>query len=987
MEFFHPHHYHTAPHSPFPIAMTSFVTRILTRLLSLFKKTSKQLFKPQNRVWAFVLGLLLTLFPIALQLPASSAIATVAKPAAKPAAKPVVKPEIKKGSDPTAKEQPGKKSGLGALLGGEEQPPFELVTKNTKKSEGLLTLYRNEKNGKLYLELFPEQLNRNYITTMTLESAIGQRGLYSGIPVGEFLFNFRRVNNTIQIVIPNTYVRAEPGSPIARTVARSFSDSPIDTLKIITTRADKKSVLVELNSTFLGDLPGLKPVISQILGGPYNLDSNRTYFGKINNFPKNIELESVYGYSGEGSEATLPSFISTLPDSRAFEMRVRYSLSALPEKNGYRPRLADDRIGYFLTAFRSFGRENARQPFVRYINRWQLEKADPSAQLSPPVQPITYWLENTIPKEYRTALRDGILMWNEAYEKIGFKNAIEVKQMPDNADWDPADIRYNTIRWFTSTDGGFAMGPSRVNPITGQILDADIIIDSNFIQGLKQEFRSLIETNQDKNQPFLSALMGDRNLCDDTAAIGKDFKKITVKPTVPLRFGNREMNMQDFCYSMGGQQQFATGQMTLSLIGNALPSDQSQKDYIDDFLRELVGHEVGHTLGLRHNFKGSAMLKPEELNNTEITRRKGLIGSIMDYSAVNLAPQGTKQGDYYTHKVGPYDEWAIAYGYTPAADPQKERDLLGTIARRSLEPDLAYATDEDVRPGLDPKVQRFDLSGDLLTYSQWQFDNARTIWGRLDQRLPLQGESFNDVRLAFNAVFGYYFGYATKLTNYIGGQYFNRSRFGDEVGRLPFEAVSLADQRKALDLIRRNVFDEKAFQFSPDLLNKLAPSRWSHWGTMPSSFRLDYPVLDRLLMLQTRTLAELTNFDRLTRLTEGELKNPAQTLTIPELFNTLQSSIWSEVLNTNSSSDRIKISIVRRGIQRQYMNLLIAISLREYDAPEDAQTVARYNMKQLRDTLTGALKKTDPKDIYTLAHLEETRDRLTKAIDAPLVGR
>ena len=207
------------------------------------------------------------------------------------------------------------------------------------------------------------------------------------------------------------------------------------------------------------------------------------------------------------------------------------------------------------------------------------------------------------------------------------------------------------------------------------------------------------------------------------------------------------------------------------------------------------------------------------------------------------------------------------------------------------------------------------------------------------------------------------------------------------MGRLPFEAVSLADQRKALDLIRRNVFDEKAFQFSPDLLNKLAPSRWSHWGTMPSSFRLDYPVLDRLLMLQTRTLAELTNFDRLTRLTEGELKNPAQTLTIPELFNTLQSSIWSEVLNTNSSSDRIKISIVRRGIQRQYMNLLIAISLREYDAPEDAQTVARYNMKQLRDTLTGALKKTDPKDIYTLAHLEETRDRLTKAIDAPLVGR
>ena len=978
--------------------MTSFVTRLVTRLiirfvtrlLSPFKKVFQRLSTPHNRVWAFVLGLLLTLVPIALHLLMPQGAIAIspqksAKPVARPIAKPLVKPEVRKGSDATTKEKPGKKPGGESLLGGgDQQPPFEVVTKNTKKSEGLLTLYRNEKSGKLYLELFPEQLNRNYITTMTLESAIGQRGLYSGIPVGEFLFNFRRVNNTIQIVIPNTYVRAEPGSPIARTVARSFSDSPIDTLKIITTNETRKSVLVELNSTFLGDLPGLKPVISEVLGGPYSLDPSRTYFGKINNFPQNIELESVYGYSGEGSESALPSFLSTLPDGRAFELRVRYSLSALPEKNGYRPRLADDRIGYFLTAFRSFGKENARQPFVRYINRWHLEKANPSAQLSPPIQPITYWLENTIPTEYRAALRDGILMWNEAYEKIGFKNAIEVKQMPDNADWDPADIRYNTIRWFTSTDGGFAMGPSRVNPITGQILDADIIIDANFIQILKQEFRSLIETNQDKNQPFMSALMGDRNLCEDTDVIGKDFKKVTAKPRVQLRFGSREINMQDFCYSMGAQQQFATGQMTLSLIGNALPSDRSQKDYIDDYLRELVGHEVGHTLGLRHNFKGSAMLKPEELNNTEITRRKGLIGSIMDYSAVNLAPQGTKQGDYYTHKVGPYDEWAIAYGYTPATDIQKEREILDTIARRSPESDLAYATDEDVRPGLDPKVQRFDLSGDLLTYSQWQFDNARTIWGRLDQRLPLQGESFNDVRLAFNSVFGYYFGYATKLTNYIGGQYFNRSRFGDEIGRLPFEAVSLADQRKALDLIRRNVFDEKAFQFSPDLLNKLAPSRWNHWGTMTSSFKLDYPVLDRLLMLQTRTLVELTNADRLTRLTEGELKNPAQTLTIPELFNTLQSSIWSEIFNP---TDRVRISVVRRGIQRQHMNLMIAIALREYEAPEDAQTVARYGMKQLRNALTIALKKTDSNDIYTLAHLEETRDRLTKAIDSPLVGR
>jgi Met-zincin/Domain of unknown function (DUF5117)/Domain of unknown function (DUF5118) len=971
--------------------MTPFVIRTVTRTLRLFHTRVQPILNLKPRVWAFVLGVLLTLLPIALHLliPAQGAIAQTAQKNTpqknSKLAKPTKPGETATGSDPTGKGKPGKKSPLDVLMGGEPQPPFELVTKNTKKTEGLFTLYRNDKSGKLYLELFPEQLNRNYMTTMTLESAIGQRGLYSGVPVGEFLFNFRRVNNTVQLVIPNTYVRAEPGSPIARTVARSFSDSPIETMKVITTREDKKSVLVELNSTFLGDLPGLKPVVSEILGGLYNIDPNRTYFGTLKNFPKNVEIESVYGYAGgESGEGGLPSFLSALPDNRAFEMKVRYSLSAIPGKNGYRPRLADDRIGYFLTAFRSFGRESVRQPFVRYINRWHLEKADPLLPLSPPVKPITYWLENTIPLEYRDALRNGILMWNEAYEKIGFKNAIEVKQMPDNADWDPADVRYNTIRWFTSTDAAFAMGPSRVNPLTGEILDADIIIDANFIRSLKQEFRSLIEINQDRNQPFIGALMGDRNLCQDTPTITKDFKKIKPKPVMPLRFGNHGLNLQDLCYGMGGMQQFATGQMTLSVLQNALPSDQSQKDYINEFLSELVAHEVGHTLGLRHNFQASTMLKPEELNNTEITRKKGLAASVMDYNAVNLAPQGTKQGDYYTKKIGPYDEWAIAYGYSTFTDPQAERDFLSKLASRSSEPDLAYSTDEDVAPGLNPKVQRFDMSGDLLTYSQWQFDNARAMWSRLDQRLPLQGESFNDLRIAFNGVFSYYFGYATKLTDYIGGQYFNRSRFGDAAGRIPFESVSLADQRKALDLIRRNVFDEKAFQFSPDLLNKLAPSRWNHWGTLPSSFKLDYPVLDRLLFLQTLTLVQLTDYDRLTRLSEGELKNPAQTLTVPELFDSLQSSIWSELFK---GDDTVKISTVRRGLQRQHMNLLIAIALRQYDAPEDAQTVVRYEMKQLRNSLNSAIKKVDSKDIYTLAHLEETRDRLSKAIDAPLVGR
>ena len=509
-------------------------------------------------VLAFSLGFLVTMVPLFVpslvraivsesnSKPSDTMSAAMAESgaiAAKPSKsripqKPQQKPSAATQQKDTGDTKQNRKS-PGGLLGDllEQGPSFEMVTKKLKKTEGLFTLYRGEKDGKLLMEVFPEQINRNYLAVMTLESAIGQRGLYSGLPVGEFLFNLRRVNETIQFVVPNTFIRSDPGSPISRSVSRSFSDSPLEALKIIASNADRKSVLIDLSPLFLADLPGLKPLISAVLESPYSIDPKRTYFSAVKNFPQNVELESVYGYAGNGDEGgSIPSFLNTLPDSRAFDLRVRYSLSALPEKNGYRPRTADDRIGYFLTAFQNFGTSIPQQPFIRYINRWHLEKADPTAQLSLPIKPITFWLENTIPLEYRDAVRDGVLMWNEAYEKIGFKNAIEVKQMPDNADWDPADSRYNTIRWFTSTDAFYAMGPSRTNPLTGEILDADVIIDANFIRALKQEFRTVIESNQSRNLPLVSAIAGENNLCADEITIGKDFKPVKKKAMPRLRF-------------------------------------------------------------------------------------------------------------------------------------------------------------------------------------------------------------------------------------------------------------------------------------------------------------------------------------------------------------------------------------------------------------------------------------------------------------------
>ncbi|WNZ44815.1 zinc-dependent metalloprotease [Leptolyngbya boryana CZ1] len=914
--------------------------------------------KRASRFLAFLLGLMLVMLPASIPW----IVPSMGQSSAKPAQKPTAEPDRS------------------------QLRPFDDVIKETKTIKGLFTLYRNEKNGKLFAEILPDQLERNYLATMTLESGIGQSGIYSGLPIGDFLFTFRRVNNNIQFVVPNIYFRAERGLPIERSIQRSFSDSVLQSLSIRSIHAERKSFLVELNPLLLSDLPGLLPVLSATLGGSYSPEASASYFETVKAFPQNVEVESVFGFTGGDKGVDAPTYINTLPDSRAFSLRVRYSLSQLPENNGYRPRLADDRIGYFITAYKDFTNDNSRRPFVRYINRWNLQKQDPAAPVSKPKQPIVFWIENSVPLEYRDAVRDGALFWNQAFEKAGFKDAIEVKQMPEQADWDPADVRYNTIRWFNSNDAIFAMGPSRVNPLTGEILDADIMVSADFTRVMKEDYRTLVEQNQMRTAPFVSQLVGNANLCNYGMAarsLAQTAKAQEKKPIPRLRFGSHLGNYQDLCFGVDTAKQFAVGNMFLGIMQNELPSSPERKAFAQEFMRELIAHEVGHTLGLRHNFHASAMLKPEELNNPAITQQRGLTASVMDYAPVNLAPLGTKQGDYFTHRVGAYDEWAIEYGYTPidAKVPQAEKRELDKIAQRAPTPELAYATDEDVTT-LDPKVNVFDLSGDLLTYAQWQLTNAREMWNRVNQRFPVEGDSFNEVRVAFNAVLDYYFQYSLFLPEYIGGQYFNRFKAGDAKGRLPFEPVSVEQQRQALALINQYVFSEEPFRFSPDLLNKLAPSRWAHWGSEPTS-NLDYPIHDNILFLQSIVLYDLLNYDRLARLRDSELRVQAgqPTLTIPDLFDSLQSSIWGEVTNPK---DNLKLSGLRRALQRQYMNAMISMILREVEVPEDARTVARYELRKLQKSIDRAMRKVNDRDIYTKAHLEEAQDRIGKALEAQL---
>jgi hypothetical protein len=326
-----------------------------------------------------------------------------------------------------------------------------------------------------------------------------------------------------------------------------------------------------------------------------------------------------------------------------------------------------------------------------------------------------------VPYQYRAPVRAGILEWNKAFERAGFVNAIEVRQQPDDATWDPEDINYNTFRWITSS-AGFAIGPSRVNPTTGQILDADILFDADFIRHWRESYEiNTPETGEPSQTPL--------NLEHYLQGMER----------IPAYLRHNHSTLCD-C-TRGMTEQLAFGAMALA--GGDKPASKELIDkLIMDGVKSITIHEVGHTLGLRHNFIASTYMTIDEINDPEKTRNTGLAASVMDYLPVNISPKGKKQGDYFSTVVGPYDYWAIEYAYKPfSGGTQGEAAELAKIASRDAEPALQFATDEDA--GLfdpDPLVNRFDLGKDPIEFARRRVELMNPILPGLVDHVVDPGE-------------------------------------------------------------------------------------------------------------------------------------------------------------------------------------------------------------------------------------------------------
>ncbi len=835
-------------------------------------------------------------------------------------------------------------------------PPFSDVVKDPKTTEGLIKLHQSK--SRLFAELSPSQFDKDFIVVIAIARGIAQGPLLGGMTWGfgdDWIWQFRRVEDKVHVVRRNVRFRAKSGSPSEDAVKHAYTDSILFSLPIATTNGS--NVVVDLTPVFFSDLPQ----ISSVLPG-FRFAADKSTWAQVSGFSNNVEIEVAATYASNGQID-----IDTVPDSRGATINVHYSISKLP-KTSYKPRLADDRVGYFLTVIKDYSKKSDLDRFVRYINRWDLEKADSSADLSPPKKPIIFYLEKTIPYKYRKPIREGIEEWNKAFEKAGFVNAIEVRQQSESDTWEPEDINYNTFRWITSS-AGFAMGPSRVNPNTGQILDADIIFDADFIEHWKME--------QETFTPESIAAMtgGPLNLSDYRQQMA----------ALPAHMRSWASCRCDLHRAVADE--LALGSAVISVHAASDGAEMTDK-LIMQGLKEVTMHEVGHTLGLRHNFKASTYLTLDELNDPKKTSKVGLLASVMDYAPANIRLKDTPQGDYYSTTIGPYDVWAIEYGYkTLSGGTDGEVKELQKIATRCGEPGLTFATDEDTR-GIDsdPLSNRFDLGKDPIAYAKLRAELISSLWPDLVDRLVEDGDGYQKARRAFGILLGNHGRAMFFASRFVGGLYVHRDHKGDENAKAPFEVVAAERQREALDMLAEQVFSDKPFQFPPELYNHLAATRWRHWG-LPDQSRLDYAVHEVILMWQDRILQQLLSPLTLARLHDSELKvaDDDDAFTTAELLERLTKTIFAEIDSMEAgdySNHHSAISSLRRNLQRHYLQELSTLALGRNNAPEDCQTVASLQLELLADRIDELVESDLDLDTYTLAHLIDTSRRIGQVLDA-----
>ncbi len=823
--------------------------------------------------------------------------------------------------------------------------PFAEVIAGATQQTGWLPVWR--KAERVWLEI-PESLLRPEATpvqmSVNVSSSVGERGLYAGWMGPDWLVSFRKLaGQQIQLVALNTLYVAD-NAPLKAAVQDGFSNSLLASMAIVSApHPERKSVLVDA-SFMVSDLMSYGTSLERAFRLSYSLDRGNSFIERAHTTDEqasfNLRLHFATGrLPAIGAPNTPPVVLPSTPDPRSIFVGMVVNFSKLPEQP-MRPRLGDTRLGHFADAVTDLSDDRKLKPRQWFINRWRLEKKDPQAALSPPRQPIVYWLDKNIPYRYRAAVTAGILEWNKAFEDIGFQNAIEVRQQADNADWSTHDARHASVRWYVGADANVAIGPHHSDPRTGEILDADIAMSDIFGRGAR---RLIVE---------------DGGFAHRTSWPGSE--------TMVCDFSHRAVAEMGFAMDI------------LEARGDLDPDSPEAEAFVQAVIKDTITHEVGHTLGLRHNFKGSTAYTAAQLQDKNFTATHGISASVMDYNGVNLPLNSEKPSSLVQGGLGIYDRWAIEYAYR-SLDPAQEGAELAKIAGRSTEPGLAYADDADAGTGaggIDPLVNRFDLGSDPLAFWARRLQLARELWQRVQDRGVRPGDDITRQRRVLLRGFARLGSAAELASKYVGGVY--TSRVPPRPGAAPaYVPVPAAQQRTALKLVTQGFFNADSFRFKPEFLAGAITDYEESDRSGPPS------VPTAVLQLQTAALERLYNASTASRLLEAALYAPAGSnppMSLNEVYLTLQSAIWSE-LNAGQEIDSL-----RRNLQREHLKRLQSLLVRGPAAnnlPPDALSLLRWHATALQAKLRGSLQRSSL-SVETRAHLQDSLSQLTEALRASM---
>lgn len=869
--------------------------------------------------------------------------------------------------------------------------PWEETLEDAEKIDGFIPLHKKE-DRTLYAELSPDRLGEDVGLVLHISKGVGVFNLHDGLRLSDTrLMRFRKVGHKVHLVHRNVRFRADEGG-MRTSMEENVGHSVVESFDIESRNDSTDALLIDLSDFLVSDYANIGETLKTYFGQkPAPFQSGKSYVEEAQAFERNVEIDAMLNYQGSdpplvGGEA--------IPDYRSVSVGVRYSFFALPDEP-MQPRFADDRVGYFTDAVKDFSKDQRDDPYLRYVNRWRLAPSDTAAykrgELVEPEEPIVYYVDHTVPDAYRPYVKAGIEAWNEAFEAAGYEGAVVAEDAPDDSSWSAEDIRYSTVQWTAAHQMGYAIGPSQTDPRTGEMLNADILISSEFVRGWKQTYENVMPETD-----------GHRGLRQTPLQHTSEM--------LPNTF-SRELARYACWAERGKAQQIGLQHALLLARGVLDPGASMPENYLGSAIKDLVMHEVGHTLGLRHNFKASSGIASNELHDKSYTSEHGVSLSVMDYAPVNVAVDEEDQGHYWNPNVGTYDEWAIKYGYMPIAEQGEDGTLtrngsladtataevngLDKIAAESSDSLHTYGTDEDSWIGayaVDPLTNAWELGSDPLSFAETRTTLVQNVVPTLENRLIADGDRYYRLRQARTALISERFRSLQPVTKMVGGMYVARDHKGTPNARMPFRPVSAEKQRAAVELLVDAAFAPDAFQFAPERLNKLASNRRSYWE-IPVDLQIDYPVHETVASVQTGLLGDLLHPARLKRMIDNRVRTAEDEHFGPgDLLLRLTDAIWSELDVQPPRAPTI--NSFRRNLQREYTERLIDylldttswITIAPGDAdqvtvPEDVRSLARLELTGLSEQIERVLAVSSV-DRETRAHLSETKARIDRALDA-----